>query len=243
MDHKTFGNLNYKNEGWVGEATLPVFAAVGLRSEPKQLSDKERLELAKKALENVNQRAKNLLGKTRFKWLFEPFTKGIAKNIAKWEAEGNQPDPQAQVGEQKRAEQAAKRAAKAARLASGAFPIYILDPKKKGPSTQQVAAFQHLMADEDTLFKAVTNELFKSFEVAYSQEHWRKICRLTPAKTLADLTGQYAIKRVEIYREHLKGTSYLVFPLDTAWEGDSGIVVVYHPDKPPEWTTNAYEVI
>ncbi len=59
------------------------------------------------------------------------------------------------------------------------------------------------------------------------------------AQTLADLAGQYAIKRVEIYREHHKGISYLVFQLDTQWEGDSPIVVVYHPDKPLEWTTGS----
>jgi len=99
------------------------------------------------------------------------------------------------------------------------------------------------MAEPDRVFKVVGNKVFKSFKDAYSQEHWRKICRLTPAKTLADLAGQYAIKRVEIYREYHKGISYLVFPLDTQWQGDSGIEVVYHPDKPPECTDNAYEVI
>jgi len=96
MDHKVFGNLKYKDEGRVGEATLPVFAAVGQRPEPQPPSHEEQIKLAKQALENVDQRMKNLLGKSRLKSLFQPFTKrlvkDVAKDIAKLEAEGEDPD-------------------------------------------------------------------------------------------------------------------------------------------------------
>jgi hypothetical protein len=249
MNHQLFGKLKYQKEGWLGEAMLPAFAAVGRRPEPQPLSEEESLKLATQALDILDHRVKKLLAGAGAKKLLEVCGAGAEKLLevfsrktAEREAEGDNPDPKPQEREGKRADRIAKQAES---LARGLFPIYIQDPKKQGPSKQQEAAFRHLISEPDNVFKVVMGELFQSFQDAYSDPHWRKICRLRPAKNLADLAGQYAIKRVDIYRAHHKGTSYLVFLLDAQWQGDDGLVVVYHPDKPASCTSAAevyYEI-
>jgi hypothetical protein len=91
------------------------------------------------------------------------------------------------------------------------------------------------MARADAVFQAVTGHVLESYRDVYSQAHCRRMLRLKPVRSAADLAGQYAIERVDIYRAHRNGSWYLVFPLSVAWQDERDHLVVCHPDRPAAW--------
>jgi len=221
MNHKSLGELKYEDGHWLGEAKLPAFAAVSQRSpEPDTFGEADARKLASdlsRTLDGVKSRMKAKYG--------DAFTKMIeAARAAEPPIETYVPDRAADALGHDSTERSRQ---KAARIARGGFPVHILDPHRRGPTAEQEAAIRHLLAEADKVFQAVQRECFKSYQDmdGYSQE---------AAKSPADL-GQYAVERVEIYREHRNGSSYLVFPLSAAWQDDRDLLVVYHPGKSAVW--------
>src|SRR5262245_52327941 len=56
-------------------------------------------------------------------------------------------------------------------------------------------------------------------------------------KSQDDIPKAAEVKNVEVSRESHRGLAYLVFTVDCDWEPEHGMYVVYHKDKPAEWTT------
>jgi hypothetical protein len=170
------------------------------------------------------------------------FGDAAAKAFAATEAEvgkagagGDEPDPKEDAREQKRQARAAK---KAERLARGRFPVRVADPDGSGPTPHQEAALRHLAENEPAVLDAVLEQVWASFESAYGQDYWRTIAGLRPADSLEQLRGRFALGRVELAREHRGGFAHLVFTVDSDWQDEHGLVVVYSPDqREAAWTT------
>lgn len=226
MNHELFGTFKYENGYWLGEVTLPAFAAVSqLPPEPDWRSDPE----TKKMFADFENRMRAMLGNDEYARRLEA-ARALA---AEQPVAMNVPDAKAEARERERAEQSRQQAA---RVERGGFLVHIRDPQHKGPTARQEAAFRHFMARADAVLQAVIGQVLESYRDAYSQAHWRRTLRLKKARSSADLAGQYAIERVEIYQAHHKGSSYLVFPLAVNWQDERDHLVVYHPDRPVAWT-------
>jgi hypothetical protein len=229
MTHDLFGKLKYRDAGecWVGSAPLARFAAHGLRAEQPPPTEEE----AEQMLADMNRALENMRGLMRER-LGAAADDAFAAMDAELENDAagdaaDEPDPRDAVREQKRAERAAK---KAARLARGKYPVRVADPDGAGPRPQQEAAFRHLAENEPAVLDAVLAEVWDSFRSAYDQEHWRQIAGLRPAGAVEELRGRFGLGRVEVTREHRGGFAHLVFPVDSDWQDEHGLFVVYSPD-------------
>src|ERR1051325_7041338 len=79
------------------------------------------------------------------------------------------------------------------------LPIVINDPDEEGPTELQEKAAQHLMTKTADVFRAVAEELLKSYRDAYRQEDWRETCGLKPIKSLDELTDEeYELREIDI---------------------------------------------
>jgi hypothetical protein len=109
-----------------------------------------------------------------------------------------------------------------------AFTITV--PARNGdePSESQAKAFRHLIDHEATVYKKVAAEIFAS-------------CRDYGYPTNGSVDGllssnRVILKGIEITREHHKKSSYLAFDLDTDWEVEHGMFIVYSPaTKKADW--------
>jgi hypothetical protein len=80
--------------------------------------------------------------------------------------------------------------------------------------------------------------VWDSFRNAYEQEYWRQIAGIKPAAAPEDLRGRFGLTRVEVTREHRGGFARLVFAVDSDWQDEHGLFVVYSPDThSTAWTT------
>jgi hypothetical protein len=231
VNHPLFGKLKYKEDGWRGRATLPLFAAVGRMPEAEPMTQAEAEQLEADMTDAIAQMRAAMQAK--FGGVMDEMFAAIDQEMAKAETEPDEPDPREEERERRRAEREAKAAA---RLAKGLFPVRVADVREDGPSEQQEAAYSHLVANEQAVFDAVAQQVFESFE-AYDAQDDLNDDAPEEIRTPADLAGQYAVMSVEICREHHDGTSYLVFGIDCPWEVEHGMYVVYHPAKPAAWTT------
>ena len=63
---------------------------------------------------------------------------------------------------------------------------------------------------------------------------------MKPAASLEDLHGRFAIAELNITRTAHDGLAHLVFTVDSDWQDDVGLVVVYSPHaREAAWTTRA----
>lgn len=243
MTHDLFGKLKYKDgdEQWVGRARLPLFAAVGARPPEGPLSADD----AKKMLADMNATMEGMRDLLRQQFgdkvdaAFEQWDKEAAEAAEDPFApatgeEEEELDPREQERERKRHLRAERRAA---RLAKGLFPVGVGSSAGEKPTATQEATFRFLLAHEKEVFDAVTAEVWDSFTSAYGQEHWRKIAGIKPAAAVADLAGRFALTRVDITREARGGFAHLVVHVDSDWQDEHGLMVVYSPDaREAAWT-------
>lgn len=239
MTHDLFGKLKYKDrdESWAGSARLPRFAATGLRPEPPEMTEEEAQRAIadmNEALEGVRELMRERFG-DRAAEAFAEIDRAAEKELQRVSAGPGAPDPQAEERERRRAERRKKHAAL---LAKGKFPIRIAGPDEAAPTPKQEAAFRFLQENERAVYDAVVAQVFDSFRHAYDQEHWRRIAGLKPAATVADLAGKFAVTRLDIAREARGGFAHLTFHVDSDWQDEHGLMVVYSPDThEATWTT------
>ena len=237
MADTPFGKMKYKpgNERWVGYAVLPAFAKHGTLAADEPVTE----ENAAATLEDLNQAIANMKELMR-----EKFGDQADATFAALDADHEKAleldaaaddDPKEAERERRRAEKLARRAAK---LAAGRFPFAVPAPDSEQPSEFQQATFRFLVENEAAVADAVLKEVWESFQNAYSQEHWRKVAGLKPAASLDDLRGKFAFTSVAVTREHRGGFAHLVFNIDSSWQDEHGLMVVYSPDtRESAWTT------
>lgn len=241
MTHDLFGKLKYRerDEQWVGYAPLPRFAAAGARAPAEPLTERDAENLLadmNAAVEKMRKQMREQLG-DQADAMFAEWDKEAAETIPDDALDGPDAEPtlREQEREQKRAERARKRAA---RLAKGQFPIGVGAALDAPPKPQQEAAFKFLTENEAAVFDAVLAEVWDSFQGAYGQEHWRQVAGIKPAASVADLTRRFAITRLDVTRESRGGLSHLVFHVDSDWQDEHGLMVVYSPDtREAAWTS------
>ena len=240
MAHELFGKLRFKeaDESWAGSAALPRFAAVGMMPEPAPVTEEEGARMAadmNAALENIKAQMRERYG-DRIEKAFEEVDR--AANEAEREAreeEADAPDPKDAEREQKRA---ARREKNAALLANGRVPVRVAGPGGAEPPPAQEAAFRFLLENEPAVYDAVLQQVWESFQSAFEQEHWRQIAGVKPAAAPADLTGRFAVTRVDIAREARGGFAHLAFLIESDWQDEHGLLVVYSPDaRTAQWTS------
>ena len=235
MTHDLFGKLKYKDgdESWAGSVRLPLFAAVGMLPDPPELTEADAERMAAEmhaAMENMRQLMRERFGDRAE----DAFAAGDeeAERVAE---NPEPPDPKDEERERRRAE---RRQKNAALLAKGRFPVRVAGPEQAGPTPAQEAAFRFLSENESAVFDAVGGQVWESFQNAYEQEHWRQIAGVKPAATFADLKGRFAVTRLDISREARGGFAHLVFLVESDWQDEHGLMVVYSPDAgAATWTT------
>ena len=235
MTHDLFGKLKYKDgdESWAGSVRLPLFAAVGMLPDPPELTEADAERMAAEmqaAMENMRQ-----LMRERFGDRAEDAFAAVDEEAERVAENPEPPDPEDEERERRRAE---RRQKNAALLAKGRFPVRVAGPEQAGPTPAQEAAFRFLSENESAVFEAVGGQVWESFQNAYEQEHWRQIAGVKPAATSADLKGRFAVTRLDISREARGGFAHLVFLVESDWQDEHGLLVVYSPDaREAAWTT------
>ncbi len=240
MTHDLFGKLKYKerDEQWIGYVPLPKFAAIGVRpleGPPTEEEAETMIADMNLAMENMKNLIREKFG-DKAEAAFEQLERETAELEQKAEVQPNEPpDPWEEERDRKRAERAAKHVE---RLAKGRFPIGIGAAPEDEPGAKQEAAFRFLTENEQIVYNAVLARVWESFQNAYGQEHWRLIAGIKPAKSIAALAGRFAITRLEITREARGGFAHLVFHVDSDWQDEHGLLIVYSPDtREAAWTT------
>jgi hypothetical protein len=239
VTHDTFGKLKYKDsdESWAGYAPLPRFAAVGIRPDPQPLTDEDAEKLVadmNAALENMKNLMRERFGDKAADAL-EEMDRAAEQAQREAEQEPEDPDPREEEREQRRA---LRRQKHAERLARGRFPIRIAGPGGEEPTPRQEAAFRHLLDNEQAVYDAVLAQVWDSFRNAYDQEHWRQMNSLKPAADVEELKDRFAVTRLDIAREARGGFAHLTFLIDSDWQDEHGLMVVYSPDtRAATWTT------
>jgi hypothetical protein len=118
--------------------------------------------------------------------------------------------------------------------------LRINDPEERGPSPEQQAAYRFLMENEPAVRRAVVAGLFKSYTDYHTgliPDGIAKSLGAPPATGPEGLREHCRFVELEISRQHHRGMSYLAFHVDCTWEPEHGMIIVYHRDKPTEWTT------
>ena len=127
----------------------------------------------------------------------------------------------------------------------GILQLVIRDPDGVAPSPQQEAAFRYLREHEGEVFQAALAGLLDSYK-AYTDSHsplsglWNWIGSwfgVKPIETPLGLAAAAGFTGVEITREAKADFAYIIFHVDCDWEFEHGMMVVYHKDRPAEWTT------
>lgn len=237
MTHDLFGKLRFKesDESWAATAELPRFAAVGQMPDPVPLTEEEAVKMAadmNAALEAMKEQMRERFG-DKVDQAFAEIDR--ATEEAEQESAAEAPDPREEERERRRA---ARREKNAALFAKGRFPVRVAAPGGAEPSPSQEASFRFLRAHEAAVYDAVAAQVWDSFQNAYEQEHWRQIAGIKPAASLSDLSGRFAITRVEITREARNGFAHLVFLIESDWQDEQGTVVAYSPDtREAHWTS------
>lgn len=236
MTHELFGKLRFKeaDESWAGSAGLPRFAAVGQMPDPVPLTEEEAARMAtdmSAALEAMKEQMREQFG-AQVDRAFAQIDRAAEEADAEEAAE---PDPKEEDRARRRA---ARREKNAALLAKGRFPVRLAGPGGTEPSPAQEASYRFLCDNEAAVYDAVAGQVWDSFRSAYEQEHWRQIAGIKAAGTVTDLTGRFAITRVEVTREARGGFAHLVFLLESDWQDEHGMVVAYSPDtREAHWTS------
>ncbi|AMV29815.1 hypothetical protein VT84_35810 [Gemmata sp. SH-PL17] len=237
MTHDVFGKLRFRDadESWAGSAALARFATIGVMPEPAPLTEEEAVRMAadmNAALENIKAQMRERFGDQADKAFAE------IDREAEEEAEAEateEPDPRDAEREKRRAVRREKRAAL---LAKGRFPFRIAGPSGTEPSPKQEAAFRFLVENESAVFDAVCEQVWQSFRSAFEQEEWRLVAGVKPAASLAELQGRFAVPRVDITYEARGGFAHLAFLIESDWQDEHGLVVVYSPDeRAAHWTS------
>lgn len=237
MTHDLFGKLKYRaaDDAWAGSAPLARFAAYGARAEAAPPTEEE----ATRMLVEMNQALDAMRGLMREKFgtsvdeAFDAIDADMERGLKEAEEEG--PDPRDAERAERRRARTEKRAA---RLARGRYPVRVADPDETGPTPQQEAAFRYLVENEAAVLAAVLGQVWESFRTFYADEHWRQVAGLKPAAAVEDLRGRFGITRVDVAREHRGGYSHLVFAVDSDWQDEHGLLVVYSPDTgEAAWTS------
>ena len=229
MTHDLFGKLRFKeaDESWAGSAPLARFAAVGIMPDPEPLTEADAARLTAEMTAAMEAMTAQLR---------ERFGDAVDEALAEAEdAPPVEPDPRDDERERKRAERREKRAAL---LAKGRFPVRVAGPGGAEPTPVQESAFRFLLENEPAVYDAVLAEVWAAFQDAYGQEHWRQIAGLKPAATAADLAGRFAVTRLDIAREARGGFAHLAFLIESDWQDEHGLLVVYSPDtRSATWTS------
>jgi hypothetical protein len=231
-----FWKMKYKERSgrWAGYAPLPAFAAHGTLAPEEPLTEENSaatIEDLNKALDNMKELMRQKFGDQ----IDAAFAAMEAEQEAAFDIDAQGEDPKEIERERRRTEKQARRAAK---LAAGKFPFYVPAPDGAEPSESQQASFRFLAENEAAVVDAVLKEVWDSFENAYSQEHWRRMASLKPAASLDELRGTFALSGVTVTREHRDGFSHLVFDLESNWQDEHGLMVVYSPDsRMATWTS------
>ena len=239
MTHNLFGKLRYKDrdESWACSAQLPRFAAVGMLPDPPELTPEEAERLAAEmnaAMEQMRQMMRERFG-DRAEAAFAAVDRAADEEQQKAAEDPESPDPAAEERHRRRAERRAKRAALHTK---GLFPVRVAAPDRLPPTPAQEAAFRFLLENEAAIFDAVVSQVWESFQNAYADERWRQITRAKPAATPADLTGRFAVTRADLSHGARGGFAHLTFLVESDWEDEHGLVVVYSPDtRDATWTT------
>jgi hypothetical protein len=236
MTHDLFGKLTYKDrdESWAGSAQLPHFAAVGMLPDPPEMTEEE----VKKLADDMNAAMEEMR-----KQMIERFGEGAAQALdeidraADEETRQQGENPQEPDAEEE-ARQAEKRAKRARLLAKGKFPIRIAGPDGAEPTPAQEASFRFLLDNEAAVFAAVTEKVFDAYQTFYDDEYWRRMARMKPVAVADELKGRYAVTRLDIAREARGGFAHLMFLVESDWQDEHGLVVVYSPDtRTAAWTS------
>ncbi len=230
MKHNVFGKLKYKETVgcWLGRAALPSFAAVGAPTPPEIPTE----EQAEQMIADLNESLGDMREQLREKFgaaaeaAFQQLDEELQQYADGEPNDDEELDPLAEEREQRRQAREARRADK---LARGLFPFRVGDPEEAGPTPEQIASFQHLQTYESAVLAAVMEQVWESFQEAYADETWRKINGIEPAASPAELKGRFYISRVEITREQRDGFAQLIFPIESDWQDEEGLFVVYSP--------------
>jgi hypothetical protein len=257
MTHDLFGKLKYKerDEQWVGYARLPLFAAIGARPPEEPLTEEQATQMIADmnlAMENMRNMMREKFG-DKVDAAFEQFDREADEMQRKAGEEADAPDPSGrhspaseargarrrpQEEEERERKQQEREKKRAARLAKGHFPIGISAMPGDKPKAKQAAALQFLIDNEQVVYDAVLAQVWESFQAYYDQEHWRRIAAMKPAESVADLAGRFAVTRLDITRESRGGFAHLVFVVDSDWQDEHGLLVVYSPDtREAAWTS------
>lgn len=237
MTHDLFGKLKYRDadECWAGSAPLGRFAAYGAKAAAPEPTEEE----AGRMLAEMNQALDSMRGLLREKFgasvdaAFDAIDADTERALREAEEEG--PDPRDEERARRRQEKIRRRTA---RLARGRYPVRVADPDGTGPTPQQEAAFRHLTENETAVLDAVLGQVWEAFRSAYADEHWRELTGLKPAESAAELRGRFGITLVSVAREHRGGFAHLVFEIDSDWQDEHGLLVVYSPDTgEAAWTS------
>lgn len=240
MTHDPFGRLRYKDrdEAWAGVARLPLFAALGARPDPPEMTEDDvRKAVAdmSAAMDALKDRMRERFGDQIDK-AFAEVDRATEDELKRLDDEGDgDPDPADAAREAKRA---ARRAKRAAALAEGKFPFRVAGPDGSAPTPAQAASFAFLCANEAEVLAAVRAAVWDAFQNAYNDEYWRQVGGVRPAAAPDDLAGRFAVERLHITREARGGLAHLVFHIDSDWQDEHGELVVYSPDaRAARWTT------
>ncbi len=228
MTHDLFGRLTFKQkaETWSGAAVLPCFAAVGMLPEPPEMTAEEFQE--QKAALNA------FMEEIREK-LIEQFGDDVNKVMADLENVGSDVMP-LDPEDMARAER--NRAKRARLLAKGRFPLHIDGPNGAEPTAAQEASFRFLRDNEAAVFDLVVERVLNAYQSVYADEKLRELLALAPAASAEDLKGHFALLQVDIAREARGGFAHLSFVVDSYWQDENGLVIVYSPDTCiAAWTT------
>lgn len=232
MTDDLFGKLKYRerDEQWVGYGRLPLFAAVAAR--PRAEASEED---AKKMIADMNAALEDMRGLMRERFgdqidsAFAEIDREAAKAIER--AEQGADEPPSEEEQERERKRAARQAKRAARLAKGDFPVRIPADPGDEPSAPQVASLRFLLENEAAVFDAVMGQVFDSFQAFYADERWRMVTGLKPAESVAELAGRFAVTRLDVAGPSRGGFSHLVFTIDSEWQDEHGVLVVYSPDR------------
>jgi hypothetical protein len=239
MTHNLFGKLKYKDsdESWAGSAMLPRFATVGRLPDQPAMTEEEAAKLVEEmnaALESMRQAMGERFGQGALDAL-AAVDRAADEELQKADENPEPLDPKEQAREARLAE---KRAKRDRLLAKGKFPIRVAGPSQAEPTPGQEAAFRFLLDNEQAVFDAVTGQVLESYQTYYDDERWRLLSRMKAVTSVADLTGHFAITRLDIAREARGGFAHLMFLIDSDWQDEHGLIVVYSPDtRSAGWTS------
>ena len=116
----------------------------------------------------------------------------------------------------------------------GMIAIRIHDPQEVAPSSQQQTAFRHLKENEAEIATAIVATLWRSYQEYLGMGALPN----SDLKTQNDITKAAEVREIELSSKHHSGLAFVIIRVDCDWEPEHGMYVVYHRDKPAEWTNH-----